>query len=323
MIIVTGGAGFIGSAVVWGLNQRGESKILVVDQLDSSDKWKNLSDLSFLDYFEKDKFRELIRERKLPDSITAIIHMGACSSTTEKNASFLIDNNYEYTKELASFAIEKKIQFIYASSAATYGDGAHGYDDDHACIRNLRAMNMYGYSKQLFDLWAINRGLLTRIVGLKFSNVFGPNEYHKGDMCSVPLKAFEQIRQSGAVKLFKSYKKEYADGEQKRDFLYIKDAVAMTLFFLYNKKVKGIYNIGSGNARTWNDLAKAAFSALNLEPRIEYIDMPEPLRDRYQYFTELKMEKLRSAGYPDPVMSLEDGITDYVQRYLVDGRRLS
>jgi len=323
MVIVTGGAGFIGSAVIWGLNRQSIDNILIIDHLESSEKWKNLRELSFDDYLEKDHFRELIKKGRFSSSTSAIIHMGACSSTTEIDASYLIDNNYQYTKELAAFAIEHNIRFVYASSAATYGDGAQGYDDSHEKIKMLRPLNMYGYSKQLFDLWAVKNKLFDQIVGLKFSNIFGPNEYHKEGMRSVPLKAFEQIRDSGSVKLFKSYEDEYADGEQMRDFLYIKDAVEMILFFLERKALSGIFNIGSGKARTWNDLIKASFSALNLDPNIEYIEMPEELKQHYQYFTELKMDKVFDAGYPRSITSLEVAVTDYVQNYLIHTNYLS
>ena len=323
MVIVTGAAGFIGSAVIWGLNKNGINDILAVDELGSTDKWKNLRGLSYKDYVEKDYFRNLIKAGDLPDSVTSIVHMGACSSTTETDASYLIDNNYQYTKELASFAIERNIRFIYASSAATYGDGALGYDDDHTSLHRLSPLNMYGYSKHLFDLWAADNTLLDKIVGLKFSNVFGPNEYHKQDMRSVPIKAFEQIRDSGSVKLFKSYKNEYADGEQMRDFIYVKDAVEMVLFFLEKTNANGIFNIGSGKARTWNDLIKAAFSALNLKSNITYIEMPEELRDRYQYFTELNMTKLYSTGFSKTLTPLEDAISDYINNYLSNGYHLT
>ena len=321
MIIVTGGAGFIGSALVWGLNKRGINDILIVDHLGCTDKWKNLRHLSFQDYLEKDQFLQQIRENRFKNSINAILHMGACSSTTENDASYLNANNFQYTKELASYATDEDIRFIYASSAATYGDGSNGYDDETG-LKVFRPLNMYGYSKHLFDTWALTNELLTRMVGLKFSNVFGPNEYHKGEMRSVPKKAFEQIQAHGKVQLFKSHKPDYLDGEQKRDFIYIKDAVEMALFFLEHRDINGIYNIGSGIARSWNDLIKAVFIALNLEPQVEYIDMPEAIRDQYQYFTELKMDKIRSAGYHNSLLSLEDAVEDYVKNYLLKNEHL-
>ena len=316
MIVVTGGAGFIGSALIAGLNSRGISDILVVDQLACDQRWKNLRNLSFADYVEKDDFLEMVLADKVPSGIEAVLHMGACTDTTETNASYLIKNNYEYTKLLAQWATDADIRFIYASSAATYGDGSAGFSDDEEKIENLRPLNMYGYSKQLFDLWARRTGLLKKTVGLKYFNVFGPNEYHKGDMRSFVIKAFEQINATGKVRLFKSYKSEYKDGEQVRDFLYVKDAVGMSLFFLDNARLSGLFNIGAGKARTWNDLVKAVFAAMNKKPNIEYIEMPESIRNQYQYFTEADIMKLKQAGYKKEITPLEDAIKDYVHNYL-------
>lgn len=315
MMIVTGGAGFIGSAVIAALNSRGITDILVVDEY-GKDKCKNLANLFFADYTEKNDFLKTVVEKKISLGIEAVFHMGACSSTTETNTSFLYKNNYEYTKLLAQWAVASNIRFIYASSAATYGDGSAGFSDDEEKIESLRPMNMYGYSKQLFDLWARKAGLLEKIVGLKYFNVFGPNEYHKGDMRSFVLKAFEQIRATGKVRLFKSYLPEYKDGEQMRDFVYIKDAVDMTLFFLDNPQTGGLFNIGTAKARTWNDLVKAVFAAMSKEANIEYIEMPDSIRNQYQYFTEADITKLRNAGYDKDTTLLEDAIKDYVQSYL-------
>jgi len=317
MIIVTGGAGFIGSNLVAGLNGRDIDDILVVDQLGSDQRWKNLRNLSFTEYLEKDDFLELVLSDKLPIPVEAVFHLGAESSTTETNASYLIKNNYEYTISLARWAADKKVRFIYASSAATYGDGAQGFSDNEDNLKNLWPMNIYGYSKYLFDLWARRKGLLKKIVGLKYFNVFGPNEYHKADMRSFVLKAFEQITAAGKVRLFKSYKPEFANGEQKRDFLYVKDAVDMTLFFFDNPKTAGIFNIGSGTAQTWNDLVSAVFAAMDRIPKIEYIDMPDSIRNQYQYFTQADISKLRSVDYGKQTTPLEDAIKDYVQNYLV------
>ena len=316
MIIVTGGAGFIGSALIAALNKRQITDILVVDELGTDRKWKNLRNLSFTDYVEKDDFLEMVIEDKLDSSIDAVFHLGACSDTTETNASYLIKNNYEYSKLLAQWATADNIRFIYASSAATYGDGSAGFSDDQEKIEILRPLNMYGYSKHLFDLWARRTGLLKKIVGLKYFNVFGPNEYHKADMRSFCIKAFEQITSTGKVRLFKSYKPEYADGEQLRDFIYVKDAVDMTLFFYDEPQLSGLFNIGTGKARTWNDLVKAVFAAMGKEPNIEYIEMPESIRNQYQYFTEADITKLQKAGYKKEITSLEDAIKDYVQSYL-------
>ena len=312
MIVVTGGAGFIGSALVWRLNQIGENKIIVVDELGKDEKWKNLVGLSFQDFIHKNEFISLVMEDEVPFKIGTIIHMGANSSTTEKDADYLLFNNYEYTKELAKYSIKKDIRFIYASSAATYGDGSLGFYDDESRLEELRPLNMYGYSKQLFDLWANRNGLLNRIVGLKYFNVFGPNEYHKGDMRSVVHKAFEQIRDFGRVRLFKSLNPKYKNGEQMRDFIYVNDAVDMTLFFLDNKEFNGIFNVGSGKARTWNDLVAALFKSMGKPVNIDYIDLPEHLTDKYQYFTEARLDKIKKAGYSKTITSLENGVTEYV-----------
>ena len=315
MYIVTGGAGFIGSAFVWQLNQMGINRILIVDNLGRTEKWKNLVNLTYLDYEHKDNFLNLILKNKLQD-ITAIIHMGACSSTTESDADYLMENNFHYSQKLAEFCLEKGGRFIYASSAATYGDGKLGFNDDHAGLTNLRPLNMYGYSKHLFDLWAQKKGLLDKIVGLKFFNVFGPNEYHKGDMKSVIAKAYSQIKDTGKLKLFKSYRPEYGDGEQKRDFIYVKDCVRVMAWFLEHKEVNGIFNLGTGKARSWNELARAVFEAMHQKTNIEYIEMPENIRDKYQYFTEAKMDKLKGTGCPCDFMSLEEAARDYIQNYL-------
>ncbi len=323
MYIVTGAAGLIGSGIVWGLNQRGIDDIIVVDNLGVSDKWKNLRALRFAQYEEKEDFREMIQDSTFNNKkIDAIIHMGACSSTTERDASYLIDNNYKYTQELASFAVSHGIHFIYASSCATYGDGSHGYLDDESKIEQLRPMNMYGYSKQMFDLWAKRTGLLSEITGLKFSNVYGSNEMHKAEMRSVVCRAYEQISETGKMSLFKSYKTEYADGEQMRDFIYIKDAVDMILFLLDHPNACGLYNIGSGRAETWNALVKAAFEAMDKPLNIEYIEMPENLRDRYQYYTKTEMGKLQALGYNKEATSLKDAIADYICNYRIQDKFL-
>ena len=318
MIIVTGGAGFIGSAIVWRLNQLGEENILIVDELGSDEKWKNLVGLNFKDFINKCDFIEHVIENELSGyDAKAIIHMGANSSTTEKDADLLLTNNYEYTKALAEYSLANNVRFIYASSAATYGDGALGFDDELTKCDQLRPLNMYGYSKQLFDLWAMKSGAFEKTVGLKYFNVYGPNEYHKGDMRSVVHKAFEQVRDIGKVKLFKSLNKDYKDGEQMRDFIYVKDAVNMTLHFLEHPDKNGLFNVGSGKARTWNDLVTSLFNAMNKPVSIEYIDLPNHLADKYQYFTEANTSKLKSAGYNESVSTLEIGINDYVKNYLL------
>ncbi|WP_457565659.1 ADP-glyceromanno-heptose 6-epimerase [Caldithrix abyssi] len=314
MIIVTGAAGFIGSCVVSRLNKEGITDIIAVDVLRENDKWKNLRHLDFVDYLDREQLFDFLAGAA---NIEAIIHMGACSATTERNAHYLMENNYRYTLKLAQFAMNHGARFIYASSGATYGLGELGYDDDEDNIHRLRPLNMYGYSKQLFDLKARREGWFKNIVGLKFFNVYGPNEYFKGDMASVVFKAFNQIRQTGSVRLFKSHRPDFKDGEQLRDFVYVKDVLEVILFFLQNPDKNGLFNVGSGKARSFLDLVNATFAAMGKKPEIIFFDMPEHLRDRYQYFTEAKIEKLRKAGYQKEFASLERGIEDYVRNYLL------
>ncbi|HNC24627.1 MAG TPA: ADP-glyceromanno-heptose 6-epimerase [Opitutaceae bacterium] len=323
-ILVTGGAGFIGSALVWALNRRGLTDIVVTDVLGSDEKWRNLVPLRFADYVEADHFRRHLAANPLAfGRFSTVFHLGACSATTEKNASYLADNNYNVTKELAAWSLEHSARFIYASSAATYGDGAQGMDDKSEDLNRLRPLNMYGYSKHLFDLHAQRVGWLQRIVGVKYFNVFGPNEDHKGDMRSLVNKAYQQIQSTGKVQLFKSHKPEYKDGEQMRDFLYVKDAVEMTIHFAEQAPTAaGLYNLGSGQANTWLTLTRAIFSALNREPKIEFIDMPEVLQGKYQYFTQADTSKLRESGYTRAMTPLAEAVRDYVQGYLVTGKKL-
>lgn len=322
MVIVTGGAGFIGSALIAALNSRGVNDILVVDHLGQSDKWKNLRSLSYADYVEKDDFLKMVSQNEISFPVEAIFHLGACSATTETDCTYLLRNNYEYTKILASWAVDNNVRFVYASSAATYGDGSLGFKDDESKIQTLQPLNMYGYSKQMFDLWARRTGMLNKIAGVKYFNVFGPNEYHKGEMRSFVVKAFEQINEKGGVKLFKSDHPDYADGGQVRDFIYVKDAVEMTLFFYNNPSVNGLFNVGTGNARSWNDLAGAVFDAMGIKRNIDYIDMPEHLKGKYQYFTQADTIKIREAGYTADTIKLEDAIKNYVQQYLMKGEYL-
>jgi ADP-L-glycero-D-manno-heptose 6-epimerase len=317
-ILVTGGAGFIGSALVWGLNQRGLDNILVADFLRSGPKWRNLAPLHFADYVEGDRLRAELH--KLQD-VSLVLHLGACSSTTETDARYLMDNNYGFTQELARWSLERGIRFVYASSAATYGDGRQGMFDSSDAIEKLRPLNAYGYSKQIFDLYARREGWLDKIVGLKYFNVFGPNEDHKADMRSMVHKAFGQIGSTGRVSLFKSYSPDYADGEQRRDFLYVKDAVDMTLH-LAEGKAAGLFNLGSGQTSTWIELMGSVFSALGLSPQIDFIDMPEAIRARYQYFTQADLGRLRAAGYERALTPLKEAVRDYVTAYLLKDARL-
>lgn len=314
-IVVTGAAGFIGRNVVAELNARGYDNLLLVDNLGHDEKWRNLLGLEYEDIVDSDEFLSSVEKGRIAE-LEALIHLGACSSTTERNADFLLQNNYHYTRALCDYCLRENTRFIYASSAATYGDGGHGYKDEVAELATLRPLNMYGYSKHIFDLWARKYKLFDRIVGLKYFNVFGPYEDHKGDMRSMVAKSYEQIQKTGRVELFKSYRPDYADGEQKRDFIYVKDAVAMTLHFLGRRDGGGLFNCGTGQARSWKDLAMAVFAAMKMPPQIDFIEMPAILQGKYQYFTQAPMEKMRHAGYIAPFTSLEKAVADYVATYL-------
>jgi len=322
-VLVTGGAGFIGSALVHALNQRGITNIHITDILGTDAKWKNLVPLHFSDYIEADEFSARLASN--PANLPMwdfIFHLGACSATTEQDASYLAKNNFGLTRDLCALSLKRGSRFVYASSAATYGDGAAGMDDRETDLHRFRPLNMYGYSKHMFDCAAAKEGILDSIVGLKYFNVYGPNEYHKGEMRSLVCKAYDQIRETGGMKLFRSYRPEYPDGGQMRDFLYVRDAVEMTIHLAENPRAGGLFNLGSGVARTWLDLAKALFAALGLKPQIEFVEMPGSLQSQYQYHTLAEISKLRSTGYAAAVTSLEDAVRDYVVNYLVPGKHL-
>lgn len=314
-IIVTGAVGFIGRNVVAELNARGRDDLILVDQLGVDDKWRNLVGLRFEDLYSPKRFLEMIEAGEV-ETADAMIHLGACSATTETDADYLWENNFGYTKRLCEWSLACGARFVYASSAATYGDGSNGYQDNESELDTLCPLNMYGYSKHAFDLWAKRNGLFDRIVGLKYFNVFGPYEDHKGDMRSLVHKAYGQILDTGSIGLFKSDHSDYADGEQMRDFVYVCDAVDVTLYFLENRKGGGLFNCGTGKARTWVDLAKALFAAMERESNIRFIDLPEKLKGKYQYFTEADTHKLSSAGYEKAFTSLEDSVRDYVKTHL-------
>lgn len=314
MIIVTGGAGFIGSCVVRSLNDAGREDILVVDNIAETDKWMNLINKKYIKYVHKSKFIEVLPTY---NNVEAIIHMGAQSATTERNFDYLWENNFEYTKTLWNYCAEKQISFIYASSAATYGNGELGFDDTMD-INQLRPLNGYGYSKQLFDQWVEHQAdtFPAQYVGLKFFNVYGPNEYFKASMASMIFHGYRQIIETGKIKLFKSCNPNYSDGGQLRDFIYVKDICNVIHWLLQNKKINGLFNVGTGRAQSFAELAEATFSALGINTNIEYIDMPEKLRNKYQYYTQAEMNKLKTSGYPYTFLNLEDGVKDYVQNYL-------
>jgi ADP-L-glycero-D-manno-heptose 6-epimerase len=313
--IVTGGAGFIGSNIVAALNQRGHYDILVVDRLNAPGKEANLRRIRYAQYLDKDEFRQAFRSGRV-DPVQTVFHLGACSSTTETNEAYLRDNNFGYTRELCEWSHANGARFIYASSAATYGDGTLGYSDDDALTPRLQPLNLYGHSKQAFDLWALETGAIRRVAGLKYFNVYGPGEDHKGEMRSVVHKAYFQILKTGSLPLFRSHRPEYRDGEQERDFVYVRDAVAVTLFLHDHPDVSGLFNCGTGRARTWLDLGRAVFAAMERPTNIHFVDMPESIRDKYQYHTQADMTKLRRAGYSPAFTSIEDGVRDYVTRHL-------
>lgn len=314
-IVVTGGAGFIGSNLIKALNERNMTDIIVVDHLEHNiSKKENLLGLKYQAYLDRDEFMEQIEEDSIKD-VDIIIHLGARTDTTEKDKDFLIKNNTEYSQKLFDFCLRNSCRFIYASSAATYGDGKQGYNDQEI---NLKPLNYYGLSKYLFDEWVINKTKKpSQCVGLKFFNVYGPNEYHKKFMASVIYHGFEEIMQGGCIKLFKSYKENYKDGEQKRDFIYIKDVVKIILFFVNNENLSGIFNVGTGKARSFLDLANSMFLALQRKSNVKFIEMPDGLKEKYQYFTQADISSLEKIGYKEPFTKLEEGVRDYVQNYLV------
>ena len=324
MIIVTGGAGFIGSCIVRTLNDMGIEDIVIVDHICESDKWMNMRNKKYDEYINRDDF--LGRLSEFTGKVTHIIHMGACSVTTERNFDFLYKNNFEYTKTLWKFCADNQISFIYASSAATYGDGSNGFDDQDD-IKRLRPLNGYGYSKQLFDLWVekeiqSRHKLPKQHVGFKFFNVYGPNEYFKGNMASVIFHTYNDVIRTGKKGLFRSYKDEYEDGGQLRDFVYVKDICKVIYYMIQNSQINGLFNLGTGQARSFYDLAVATFAAMGKEPNIEFIEMPENIRKKYQYYTQANMEKLRNVGYTESFYSLEDGTKEYVTDYLCKDFRI-
>lgn len=317
MIVVTGGAGFIGSAFVWKLNQEGISDILIVDSTITELKKQNIKSLKYLSYLDKSDFIKKIKTNyQFTKKITAIFHLGACSSTTETNEAYLTENNTEYTKTLAKWAVTNNCYFQYASSAATYGMGEYGFSDTLEILDQLKPGNLYGLSKHKFDLWARDNNYFKKIVGLKFFNVFGPNEYHKKHMQSLICKSFDNLKHQGTVNLFKSHRNDYQDGEQKRDFIYIKDCIQVMWWLYQNPQITGLYNLGIGVANTWNNVAKAMFKALNLPVNIKYFDIPAEISDQYQYYTCADMHKLQKAGYNCAFTNLENSIKDYITEYL-------
>lgn len=313
-VVVTGGAGFIGSCVVRTLNDAGIFDIIIVDDIRDTEKWMNMRNKRYITYINKDDFLSYL---PTIEGITHIIHMGAQSSTTERNFDYLWQNNFIYTQTLWNYCAEKQISFIYASSAATYGDGSQGFDD-YMDIDLLRPLNAYGYSKQVFDQWVQHQAMdaLKQHVGLKFFNVYGPNEYYKGIMASMVFHGYNQLINTGEIKLFKSTTPQYEDGGQLRDFIYIKDVCSVILWFLQHPEKNGLYNVGTGKAQSFRVLAESVFTALGLEPNIVYIDMPQHLRDKYQSYTQAEIGKLRTVGYSQAFIDVEEGVYNYVRCFL-------
>ena len=329
MIVITGGAGMIGSVIAWQFNNKRNEKgqvrddLVIVDNFIHESQWQNLVKRQYVQYLHKDQLLEWLKDR---NDIDAVIHMGAISATTERDFNKLVTDNIHYSQQLWTWCADKKVPFFYASSAATYGDGTSGYND--ANIENLRPLNAYGYSKHFFDQWALRQAAENAPrppawAGFKFFNVYGPNEYHKERMASVAFHTFNQVQTTGRMKLFKSNKADVADGMQMRDFVYVKDCANIIEHF-FNQAViaktpckNGIYNIGTGKARSFKDLATAVMDSMHIKPQIDYIAMPEDLQGKYQYFTEASMDKLRTTGYSAPFTSLEEGVKDYVQNYLL------
>jgi ADP-L-glycero-D-manno-heptose 6-epimerase len=316
MIIVTGAAGFIGSCLIQKLNELKFRYIIAVDDFSSEEKNRNLEGKSIMTRVNrKDLFTWLENNNR---EVEFFFHIGARTDSTEFDTKIFDELNVDYSKKVWEACVAYQIPLVYASSAATYGLGEIGYEDDEATISSLKPLNPYGDSKNNFDIWALQQNKKPFFfAGLKFFNVYGPNEYHKGRMASVIWHAFQQIQSNGSLRLFKSHRDDYQDGEQMRDFIYVKDLIDVCVFLMEHRKNSGIYNLGTGKARSFNDLGKATFMALGLEPKINYIDTPVDIRDKYQYFTEATMDKLRRIGYDKDFTSLEDGVKDYVQNYLV------
>jgi ADP-L-glycero-D-manno-heptose 6-epimerase len=326
-ILITGGSGFIGSALIWKLNQIGEKDIIIVDSFGTTDKWKNIRNLKFSNIINK--IEAINQPEHFYENIDYVFHFGACSTTTQPDNDYLFENNFKYSIKLLNKFVDtiynKKTKFIYASSSSTYGNGENGYSDEHNKLEILNPINMYGYTKQLFDLYALNNNLLDVITGLKFFNVFGPNEYHKEDMRSIICKQFETLKFYNKLEIFKAYENGCENGEQQRDFIYIKDVVDVLIFFFQNRNISGIYNVGTGIPRSWNELCNIAFksrSTLNLHKcyhdngNVVYKDIPNNMKNKYQNYTCADINKLRLCGYNKQFMSLEESINDYIVNYL-------
>ncbi len=312
MILITGAAGFIGSAVACALNRQGETDLLLCDRFRDTEKWKNLLGIKFKQFVHSDDLFDFLKDT--PQDIQGIVHLGACADTVESDMDYLFDNNADFSVKLCRWALENDARFVYASSAAVYGDGVLGFSDADELTPKLRPLNKYGFSKWMFDMWVLENGLVDKVAGLRYFNVFGPNEYHKERMASVVFHAYPQARENGKVRLFESHRPDVKHGEQSRDFIYIDEITDITLFVLNNRSANGIFNAGTGRAHSFNELAYGVFDGLDMEPVIEYFPMPEDLRERYQYYTCAEMTRLQQAGYPQQ----EDRFRQYVARYVRD-----
>jgi ADP-L-glycero-D-manno-heptose 6-epimerase len=321
MIIVTGAAGFIGSCLVARLNQEGFNDLVLVDDFSKTEKQPNFEGKKYTLLVDRSHFIEWLKTNE--DQVQFVFHLGARTDTTEFNKAIFDELNLEYSKAIWQICSKVALPMVYASSAATYGDGAFGYEDNHTIIDQLVPLNPYGDSKNDFDKWVLQQDEMPFFwAGLKFFNVYGPNEYHKGRMASVIFHTFEKITKTGEMQLFRSHRPDYTDGGQMRDFVYVKDVVEVCLFLMHHRKNSGIYNLGSGQARTFLDLAKSTFQAMGHEPKISFVDTPIDIREKYQYFTEANMQKLKNIGYNTPFHSLEEGVQDYVANYLMQQKRI-
>jgi len=321
MILITGAAGFIGSAVAHALNRQGRSDLILCDAAPLGASCKNLQGISSCSFVQREQLFDFLNETSRAHDVAGVVHLGACADTTERDMEFLLKNNVDFSIRLCSWALAHKARFVYASSAAVYGDGSQGFADADELTPRLQPLNKYGLSKWKFDMWVLENGLQSRVAGLRYFNVFGPNEYHKGRMASVVCRVFPQALQQGRVQLFESHRPDVAHGEQARDFVYIDEAVAMTLFVLAEHKANGIFNAGTGRAHTFNQLAEALFEGLGTAAHIEYIPMPDDLRGRYQYFTCADMARLRAAGFPARPDRFREYVARYVREYLKPGQR--
>lgn len=321
MILITGAAGFIGSALAYALNRQGRADLLLCDRFGKKEKWNNLIGLRYNCFIHRDDLFDFLWKDPLAKEIKTVIHLGACADTTETDMDYLLEINVNYSIRLCRWSLENDVRFVYASSAAVYGDGGMGFSDDDQLTPKLRPLNQYGFSKWMFDMWVLENKLSDRVAGLRYFNVFGPNEYHKDKMASVVFRSFPQAVKQGRVRLFESHRSDVPHGEQARDFIYIDEANEITLFVMNDPKVNGIFNAGTSRAHTFNELAQGIFDGLEQQPAVEYFPMPDEIRSRYQYFTQADMTRLRKAGFPEQQDKFKENIARYVKYYLLPGYR--